>query len=58
MATATKEIEVTITLTLNEEEATYLRDMTEHSVEGELTSYQMIRTDIYNAIDTGLKKRK
>lgn len=62
MATATKETKVTITLVLSEAEAFLIRNITREPivVDGmsETTNECKCRESIFNAVDTGLKKRK
>jgi len=62
MATATKDIEITITLIMNEREARYLRSFTQNCIDGdpakEPLAHKEDRESIFEAVDTGLKKRK
>ena len=62
MATATRTAKITIHLTLSEREAKFLRDFTQNCLDGDPAAESMevreARESIFNAIDTGLKKRK
>jgi len=62
MATATKEIDITITLVMDEREARFLRNLTQNCIDGDLAAESLDdredRESIFEAVDTGLKKRK